>query len=113
MIGCSNEKKQYSIELESNITTGYSWECSFSEEGIVKLVKNEYISPENTGEMVGVPGKQLFIFEGLKEGTVEIYFVYKRPFEEKSDIVNEGLVYKLKVDKKLNVTLESKDQWVS
>ena len=110
MVGCSKGEKQYSIELESNATTGYAWEYTISKETIAKVVKNEYIEPENTEGMVGVPGKQLFVFEGLKEGEVEIHFIYKRPWEETPSLGGEGLVYKLKVDKDLNITLVSKEK---
>jgi inhibitor of cysteine peptidase len=52
-------------------TTGYQWKLSDDfTEGIVKLVKSEYVAPET--EMVGAGGKEVWTF---KETTVDLEYV--------------------------------------
>lgn len=91
----------YKLELEANATTGYSWSYSVDKEGIVEFVKDEYISNE-TNELVGVGGKQIYEIKGLKKGKVVIKFEYKRSWEENIDPI-ETKTITLMVDKNLNV----------
>lgn len=108
LVGCQGTSATYRIELDSNTTTGYTWEYEMLPEGIIKETKNEYIAPEDTG-MVGVGGKQVFEFVGLKEGEVSLLFVYRRPWEPTKELDEEGIEYILKVDKDLNIKLKSKN----
>lgn len=104
LFGCTKSNKNYKIELESNPSTGYSWNYSASEEGIVKLVNEKYNEPTNEN-MVGVPGTQVYQFKGLKEGTVILTFTYARSWE--TDVAPVDIkTYTLKVDKNLKIILE-------
>lgn len=96
--GC-NKTKTFTISLDSNASTGYAWVYTMSEEGIVKEIKNEYVTPDT--DAVGIPGKQIFSFEGLKEGQVTLTFSYERSFEEESSI--DTKTYHLVVDKNLKI----------
>ena len=74
--------KKFIIALESNPTTGYTWESDF-DDSYLRLVKSEYKSG-NAAKfgMVGVGDQQRFTFEGLKEGRTEITLTYKRSWAQ-------------------------------
>ncbi len=96
--GCGTEVKAYSdpeetidigankefvilIALESNPTTGYSWEASY-DETMLELVEESYELGEYAKQgLVGAGGIELFRFKALKKGEVEITMVYKRSWE--------------------------------
>ena len=70
------------IALESNPTTGYSWEASY-DETMLELVEETYELGEYAQQgVVGAGGTELFRFRALNSGEVEITMVYKRPWEE-------------------------------
>ena len=72
--------EEFTITLDSNPTTGYQWKLSDNlTEGIVKLVKLEYLAPET--EMVGTGGKEVWTFEGVRPGETTIDLEYVRPWE--------------------------------
>lgn len=115
LFGCTKKeelKNTYDIELDSNPSTGYTWSYDVSEEGIVKFTKDEFVLPEESKNLSGAPGKQIYQITGESEGEVEITFTYSRKWEEDS-LDASGFTYKFKVDKNLNVKLISKDNWVS
>jgi predicted secreted protein len=69
-----------SLELDSNATTGYSWEMTFPENGkVIKgFGKPRYVQKS---ELVGAGGFQLFRFHPVKKGTAVLKFEYKRSWE--------------------------------
>ncbi|MCJ7769256.1 MAG: protease inhibitor I42 family protein [Dehalococcoidales bacterium] len=70
------------IALDSNPTTGYSWQASY-DETMLELVEETYELGEFAGQgLLGAGGTELFRFKALKKGEVEITMVYKRPWEE-------------------------------
>jgi predicted secreted protein len=90
LAGCGTEVKAYTdpgqtidigadsefailIALESNPSTGYSWQASY-DESLLELVEESY-------ELVGAGGTELFRFKALEKGEAEITMVYKRPWE--------------------------------
>ena len=91
----------YTVKLDANATTNYFWNYEFSEEGIVEVVKDEYIEDTNSEELVGVGGTQVYEFKGLTEGEVIITFKYQ---QNGSDEIAEIKTVTLTVDKNLNVT---------
>ena len=69
------------IALESNPTTGYSWEASYDETHL-ELVEETYELGEYAEQgLVGAGGTELFRFKALKSGEVEITMDYKRSWE--------------------------------
>lgn len=101
----SNSLKRYTIQLDSNPTTGYTWTYSFDKEGIIAAVKDEYISNENKKEVVGAGGKQYYTFEGKKEGDVTVIFKYARSTGEHDIKVK---IVKLHIDANRNIHEKSK-----
>ncbi len=70
------------IALESNPTTGYSWEASY-DETMLELVEETYeLGAYAEQGVVGAGGTELFRFKALVSGEVEITMVYKRAWEE-------------------------------
>ncbi len=73
--------KEFVISLKSNPTTGYNWEPSF-DAAFLQLVATEFRQAAAEPGVVGAGGEQRFTFRGLKAGTTEVWFVYKRPWEQ-------------------------------
>jgi inhibitor of cysteine peptidase len=72
--------EEFNITLDANPTTGYQWKLSDNfTEGVVKLVGSEYVAPET--EMVGVGGKEVWTFEGVRSGETTVELEYVRPWE--------------------------------
>jgi len=72
--------EEFTITLDSNPTTGYQWKLSDNfTEGIVKLVKSEYMDPET--EMVGVGGNEIWTFKAIEPGETTVDLEYVRPWE--------------------------------
>ncbi|MCD6452736.1 MAG: protease inhibitor I42 family protein [Dehalococcoidales bacterium] len=73
--------QEFVIALESNITTGYSWQESH-DEALVELVGNTYKQSQHSQGLVGAGGTEYFRFKALSSGRAEITLNYKRPWEE-------------------------------
>jgi len=72
--------KEFVIDLESNPTTGYSWQETH-DEMIVRLTGKTYEQSGTGTPVVGGGGVETFRFQALKSGTTEIEFFYKRAWE--------------------------------
>lgn len=72
---------EFTVELESNPTTGYEWQVvQIEDEAIVRLVDSEYVPPDS--DLLGASGKEVFTFEALEEGNTKVTLEYARQFEE-------------------------------
>lgn len=72
---------QFSITLQANPTTGYSWRLGGQPDaGIVKLAGNKYNPPKT--KMVGAGGEEIWTFQGVTKGTTQIKLEYARPWEK-------------------------------
>jgi len=78
----ANEK--FNISLDSNPSTGYQWQIKTMDQSMVKLVSNEYTPP--TSGLVGAAGKQVLIFDALKEGNTMIVLEYVRSWEPENPV---------------------------
>lgn len=83
----------FTLSLESNPTTGYSWQADFDAE-YLQLVDSRFIS-EAGPEIVGAGGQEEFDFLALKAGETEITFFYSRPWESLPPL--EKKVYKVTI----------------
>ena len=90
-----------SFSLDSNPTTGYSWQVAQSEE--LFKIETVYAENEHAEGMVGVGGKETFTLTPLKSGSTEVTLTYLRPWEggEKAD----QIVYTFEIDKNLQVKM--------
>ena len=69
------------IALESNPSTGYSWEAKY-DSAMLELIEETFELGEYAKEnIVGAGGTELFRFKGLNKGKTEITFNYKRSWE--------------------------------
>jgi inhibitor of cysteine peptidase len=84
--------QNFTITLRSNPSTGYHWEPQFDSTAL-SLTDSVFISDPNPNNLVGVPGSQVFTFQGLAKGTTTITFNNVSP----SQIITEQAVYKVKV----------------
>lgn len=102
--GCSTTK-QITIELQSNPSTGYSW--NWSQEGTGSLALVEDTFERSSSPLVGAPGKQVFVFSGDDPGSVTLTFTYARPWETTSLASQDTKVFFYVVDSNGNIA-ESK-----
>lgn len=73
--------QSFTITLEANATTGYQWQFAKPlDESILRLISSKYL-PDKT-EIVGVGGKQVWIFQALKVGKTAVSFKYVRSWEK-------------------------------
>ena len=71
----------FTISLESNPSTGYSWELAgpLDDEVVVALGSDHQ---PGEGSAVGAAGQQLFRFQAVGQGSTTIGLQYVRPWEE-------------------------------
>ena len=87
------------ITLESNITTGYSWENADKvDKDILALDSNDYVSDPNPEELDGVGGNTVIVYRALKPGKAKIELVYLQSWDPSE------------FDTKFSVTVEVSDR---
>jgi len=72
---------EFAIALDSNPTTGYSWNVSY-DASLLSLEKEEYTPDKTEPGLVGAGGTQRYQFKALKAGSTEINLTYLRTWEE-------------------------------
>src|ERR1700723_4324816 len=78
--------KQFSITLTANRTTGYSWRLAGALDlAMLKQISDEYHAADSGA--VGGPGEEVWTFESVGKGTVQLDFEYVRPFEKDAKAV--------------------------
>jgi predicted secreted protein len=65
--------RNFTITLRSNPSTGYTWQPQYDHTAL-SLVGSVFISDPNPYHLVGVPGSQIFTFQGLAKGTTTVTF---------------------------------------
>jgi inhibitor of cysteine peptidase len=78
---------QLAVELESNPSTGYSWELGPLPDGL-ELVSSDLDEPG--GSLVGAAGTQRFVFDVVGPGEGILRFEYIRVFDD--PVVAEQIV---------------------
>lgn len=72
-----------SIQLESNITTGYSWTIDNVDEAVLKSQgEPEYVEAQPGKQLTGGGGWQTFHFQPGKTGQTNLKLIYHRPWEK-------------------------------
>ena len=85
---------QLEVSLESNPTTGYSWELGPLPDGL-QLASSDFEEPG--GSLVGAAGTQVFVFDVVGPGDGILRFEYVRAFDD--PVVAEKIVeYVLTID---------------
>ena len=80
------QHEEFTIELASNPTTGYSWHLVAFDEHHVKMVKDKYFRREEVAVRPGMGGVDIFTFQAQKPGTTQITLEYKRAWEKEKPI---------------------------
>jgi predicted secreted protein len=71
--------KQFSITLAANRTTGYSWRLAAPlDPAMLKQISNDYHTADSGA--LGAPGEEVWTFESVGQGSVQLGFEYVRPF---------------------------------
>jgi len=82
--------QEFTINFTSNPSTGYSWSVDdMYNKNIISKISNEFI-PSNS-EMIGAPGKELWVFRGTNKGNTKLNFVYSRQRENITSQINSKL----------------------
>ena len=78
------------VTLESNPTTGYSWQQAENQEPYLEQMGEAEFKPSETGEppLVGAGGWEIFRFKAISAGKMTLQLVYHRPWEEGVESIN-------------------------
>ena len=78
------------VTLESNPTTGYSWQQAENQEPYLEQMGQPEFKSSQTGgpPMVGAGGWEIFRFKAISPGKMTLQLVYRRPWEEGVEPVN-------------------------
>ncbi len=71
--------EQFTIELESNASTGYSWQLTGPLSPAVEKVSNTYVPGPNAQKLNGAPGTEKWVFKGVSKGDSLIQMEYVPP----------------------------------
>lgn len=74
-------RKEFSITLDSNPSTGYSWVSLFDTK-FLELRDRSFESKDKESKRMGSPSKEVFTFNPIKHGNTTITMIYKRTWEE-------------------------------
>lgn len=74
-------EQRLTITLESNPTTGYSWEIAELDETIVASSGEPVYESGSATSRVGAGGWQTFQFAARQSGTTTLTLIYHRPWE--------------------------------
>jgi inhibitor of cysteine peptidase len=81
--------EEFTIELKSNPSTGYSWEMSGTpDKGVAVFVQKEYAQSDSG--LVGAPGAEHWSFRAVGSGRTTIDFRYIRPWEKSGKPVDSA-----------------------
>jgi inhibitor of cysteine peptidase len=69
------------VELESNPSTGFTWEASNLDTSILKQLGETEYKPASSTPMPGQGGAQVLRFEAVAPGTTTLTLIYQRSFE--------------------------------
>lgn len=73
------KNERFTIELDSNPTTGYRWEANYDKNSI-ELIRQRF---ELSSERIGAGGKEKFDFIALRNGETKMDMTYKRSWEDR------------------------------
>jgi inhibitor of cysteine peptidase len=79
--------QEFTIVLTSNPSTGYSWSLNDTYNNNVTLkISNEFIA--SSTEMIGAPGRELWVFKGVGIGSTKLSFSYARQGDDRTSQLN-------------------------
>jgi inhibitor of cysteine peptidase len=92
----NRDHSQFTIRLDSNPTTGYTWSLKSYDKKFISLVSHEYIPPNS--KLIGAPGYETWVFQAnpnflSRSQITMISLEYARPWEHGKNI--RAIVYKV------------------
>jgi predicted secreted protein len=72
---------QINLKLESNISTGYSWNTSEKVDDKILVESSHEYSEGTQSGMVGVPGTDKWVFNAIGEGTAKLKYIYSQSWD--------------------------------
>ena len=73
--------RNFTITLGSNATTGYQWQFAKPlDRSMLRLLSSDYLMDKT--DLVGAPGRQVWVLKALKAGKTSVYFKYVRSWEK-------------------------------
>ncbi|HWQ21845.1 MAG TPA: protease inhibitor I42 family protein [Clostridia bacterium] len=88
--------KTFTIALDANATTGYSWRQTIKDESVVAYVDNAYVAEARDPQVVGGGGTDTFTFKAVGKGTTTITLTYARPWESTTAAQTRTIVITVK-----------------
>ena len=83
--------ENFTIQLASNPTTGYSWQLAEPlDKNHIELINHTYQPNDHPQGMVGVGGTEIWQFRALKSGTTQIKMRYVHPWETEIPAAQEA-----------------------
>jgi inhibitor of cysteine peptidase len=86
---------QFTIELASNPTTGYSWKWT-NKQSVTVVDSVGFVYITDKPELTGSGGKEIWKFRGIKKGTDTLKFEYNRSWEPNSTVKSQTIVVRVK-----------------
>lgn len=82
----SQDQPTFTIKLQSNPTTGFSWKLGKYDSNLVSFVSQQYVAPKNK-KLMGAPGYVVWTFKAIKakyrvNQVGHITLVYARPWTQ-------------------------------
>ena len=68
------------VALESNATTGYSWQREGGDTAVLATDSSRYQSDRTQPGVVGAGGTQILAFRGVRPGRTRLVLVYRQPW---------------------------------
>lgn len=82
LIKCQT-RQELTVELESNPSTGYTWQVITGDTLHLRLLRDEYLP--GSAERMGAAGKQRFHFQALAPGRSPLLLEYRRAWEKEAE----------------------------
>lgn len=92
---CKEVEDEIGMVLYENPSTGFLWEYEQSQEGVLEIMEDKYVSdPSNPKKpTTGKGGQHFFRFKVIGSGTIEIQFTYAR-----GDEIADEMIYTYECD---------------
>ncbi len=92
----SQKNPVFTITLQSNPTTGFSWKLNSYDKGLVTFVGHKYVAPQNK-KLMGAPGYETWTFKANKgdyrvNQVGHVKMEYARPWTKEGATVKSFIV---------------------
>ena len=75
--------QHFDISLESNPSTGHSWQVTqYPNKKVVRVLNSHYVEP--SGDAMGAPGEEVWQFQAVGKGSTKMVMEYSQPWEKKT-----------------------------